>query len=97
MTPDEQTALSRKYIPLPLAFVPVEGGIAIFLCRGGDRELLELAPDASTLWTVIESQYRKDAENHEDRKHKPPSTPLYDFDDIAPDPLFNLNEVDFTI
>jgi len=97
MTSDEQTALSRKYIPLPLAFVPVEGGIAVFLCRGCDRELLEIAPGASALWSVIESQYRRDEQGHEDRKHKPPSTPLYDFDDIAPDTLFNLNELDFTL
>ena len=97
MSQSEQLALSRKYIPLPLAFVPVEEGIAIFLCRGCDRELLTIAADAAALQEAILTQFAADSAAYEERKRRPQTIPAYDFGEIDADTLFNLNEVDFTL
>lgn len=53
MTPSEQLALSQKYTARPVACVPTPDGFAVFRCRGAERELLGIVPDAQSLWELL--------------------------------------------
>lgn len=57
MTPSEQQALSQKYTARPVACVPTPDGLAVFRCRGADRELLAIAPDAQALWDLLTAEF----------------------------------------
>lgn len=55
--PDTQAALSRKHIPLPHSVVPVTGGYALFECRGAERRLVAILPDAAALADYLSAHY----------------------------------------